>query len=106
MPESPATSWLQIQSGGAPGTSEEGLTPPQGDKLRVAKGPRPCSGQGNMKFIMGEPGELGTSQEYITPFRKIHYFDGFGESFPVPARLSEVYYSHCILIPRSDEAAC
>lgn len=96
MPESPATSWLQTLSV-EQGTSEEGLTPPSSAWQRD---PDPAQGtQGNAEFIMGEPWELGTLQEYISPSEKSITFDGFGESFPVPARLSEVYYSHCILIP-------
>lgn len=99
MPESPATSLLKIQSGGAPGTSEEGLTPPQGDKLRVGNLTTAQGTQGNVNFIMGELSwAAGNFSGIYLPFKKIHYFDGFGESFPVPARLSEVYYSHCILI--------
>lgn len=59
-----------------------------------------------MKFIMGEPEELRTFQEYISLSEKsITLTDLVKQSFPVPARLSEVYYSHCTLIPQSDEAA-
>ena len=123
MPESLSTPLLKIQYGGASGTGEGGLTPPQGDDARGGKGSDPdpargtqgtcewaartvrrvLSGHGaarggrgwspgetwgpgepprwtpsraaqsrenNTDFIMGDRGELGSFQEYISPSEK------------------------------------
>lgn len=72
---------------------------------------RPCPGRlkagKTIKFIMGDPGELGIFQEYISPSQKNlwRWWIWWNRISLWPARLCEVYYSHCILIPRPDEAA-